>query len=136
MASYESPYEYLQKLKEIDAIPDAELYRYFAKIDYGIINSDGFPVSGGERSEFRLLQEISDAQNHDILLIDEPESSFDNMFLKSDVNSLIRGISKIMPVVVVTHNNTVGASVDPDYLLFTRKEVAGNEVVYKIYSAR
>ena len=133
MASYASPYEYLQKLKEIDAIPDAELYRYFVKIDYGIINSDGFPVSGGERSEFRLLQEISDAQNHDILLIDEPESSFDNMFLKSDVNSLIRGISRFMPVVVVTHNNTVGASVGPDYILFASKEVVGNDVVYKIY---
>jgi len=49
-------------------------------------------VSGGERSEFRLLQEIKDAQNYDFLLIDEPESSFDNMFLKSDVNQIIREI--------------------------------------------
>jgi ABC-type phosphate transport system ATPase subunit len=44
------------------------------------LNRDGFEVSGGERSEFRLLQEIMVAQNYDVLLIDEPESSFDNFF--------------------------------------------------------
>jgi len=70
----------------------SELYKLFAKISYRILNRDGFEVSGGERSEFRLLQEIKDAQNYDFLLIDEPESSFDNMFLKSDVNQIIREI--------------------------------------------
>jgi len=91
-------------------------------------------VSGGERSEFRLLQEISDAQSYDVLLIDEPESSFDNLFLKSDVNQIIKGISETMPVVVVTHNSTVGASVGADYLLHTRKETENGKPVYRIYS--
>ena len=34
-----------------DRLPQAELYRLFAKITYQILNRDGFPVSGGERSE-------------------------------------------------------------------------------------
>ena len=85
-------------------------------------------------SEFRLLQEIKDAQNFDILLIDEPESSFDNVFLRSGVNKLIRDLSNTMPVVVVTHNNTVGASIGADYLLHTRKENLDGETVFKIYS--
>lgn len=91
-------------------------------------------MSGGERSEFRLLQEIADAQNYDLLLIDEPESSFDNLFLKGEVNQILKAISETMPVVVVTHNNTVGASVGADYLLFTTKEFADGKPTYRIYS--
>lgn len=131
---YEHPYNYLQTLLANESLTQSEFYKLFAKISYKILNRDGFEVSGGERSEFRLLQEIKDAQNYDILLIDEPESSFDNMFLKSDVNQIITEISEIMPVVVVTHNNTVGASIGADYLLYASKEVSGGDVIYKLYS--
>jgi len=134
LKEYGDPYRYLQALISDGNLVRSELYRLFAKIEYKILNRDGFEVSGGERSEFRLLQEIKDAQNYDILLIDEPESSFDNMFLKSDVNQILREISKSMPVVVVTHNNTVGASVGADYLLYASKEVESGKVTYRIYS--
>ncbi len=43
-------------------------------------------------------------------------------------------ISETVPVVVGTHNSTVGASVGADYLLFARKEVENGEAVYRIYS--
>jgi Fe-S cluster assembly ATPase SufC len=131
---YENPYAYLQMLLANDALTRSELYKLFVKITYRILNRDGFEVSGGERSEFRLLQEIKDAQNYDILLIDEPESSFDNIFLRSDVNQIIREISTTMPVVVVTHNNTVGASIGADYLLYAKKTVEDGKVVYRLYS--
>jgi Fe-S cluster assembly ATPase SufC len=131
---YEHPYEYLQKLLVNDELTRSELYKLFVKITYRILNRDGFEVSGGERSEFRLLQEIKDAQNYDILLIDEPESSFDNIFLRSDVNQIIREISTTMPVVVVTHNSTVGASIGADYLLYAKKTLEDGKVVYRLYS--
>jgi hypothetical protein len=131
---YEDPYRYLQALRSNESLTRSELYKLFVKISYKILNKDGFEVSGGERSEFRLLHEIMDAQNYDVLLIDEPESSFDNLFLKSDVNQILRKISESMPVVVVTHNNTVGASVCADYLLYARKEKEDGKVVYRIYS--
>jgi len=133
-SQYENPYSYLQELLLNDALTRSELYKLFSKITYRILNRDGFEVSGGERSEFRLLQEIRDAQNYDILLIDEPESSFDNLFLYSDVNQIIREISTTMPVVVVTHNSTVGASIGANFLLYTRKTVEDNQVVYRLYS--
>lgn len=131
---YSKPYMYLRCLLSNENLVRADLYKLFIKISYRILNEDGFEVSGGERSEFRLLQEISDAQNYDILLIDEPESSFDNLFLKSDVNKILKSISGTMPVVVVTHNSTVGASVGADYLLYTQKEIEGGQVVYRVYS--
>ena len=131
---YGDPYEYLRELMLVDNLSRSDLYKLFSKITYRILNKDGFEVSGGERSEFRLLQEIADAQNYDILLIDEPESSFDNLFLNSNVNQILKDISKTMPVVVVTHNSTVGASVGADYVLYTTKELRNGKAVYRIYS--
>lgn len=131
---YDQPYVYLQELLKIDGIVRSEIYKLFSKINYQILNSDGFPVSGGERSEFRLLQSIMDAKDYDILLIDEPESSFDNLFLKSDVNKILKHISQFMPVVIVTHNSTVGASIGADYILYTKKEVENSDIKYRIYS--
>jgi hypothetical protein len=133
-AKYGDPYDYLQDLLSDEGLTRSELYKLFTKISYRILNKDGYEISGGERSEFRLLKEIADAQNFDLLLVDEPESSFDNLFLKSDVCKLLKAISETMPVVVVTHNNTVGASVGADYLLFARKEIENGEAVYRIYS--
>lgn len=131
---YSNPYKYLIALKENESLTPSELYKYFACIEYEILNKDGFKVSGGERSEFRLLQEIKDAQNFDYLLIDEPESSFDNLFLKGEVNQMLKEISTNMPVVVVTHNSTVGASINADYIVYTSKEIEGGMIVYRRYS--
>jgi hypothetical protein len=131
---YGDPYDYLRELMSDESLTRSELYKLFVKISYRILNKDGFEVSGGERSEFRLLQEIADAQNYDILLLDEPESSFDNLFLNSNVNQILKDISQVMPVVVVTHNNTVGASVGADYVLYTSKELEQGKTVYRIYS--
>lgn len=131
---YDNAHNYLRELMRIEGLPTADLYKLFVKISYRVLNKDGHEVSGGERSEFRLLHEIADAQNYDLLLIDEPESSFDNLFLKSEVNQILKAISETMPVVVVTHNNTVGASVGADYLLYTTKEFEDGVPRYRIYS--
>ncbi len=62
------------------------------------------------------------------------ESSFDNLFLKGEVNQILKSISETMPVVVVTHNNTVGASVGADYLLYTTKELEDGVPRYRIFA--
>ncbi len=131
-SNYSEPYKYLVSLKNV-GLEETDYYKYFVDIEYKTLNKHGFPVSGGERSEFNLLHEISDALKHDILMIDEPESSFDNIFLKNEVNELIKEISKEIPVIVVTHNNTIGASIKPDYLLFTQKKIEESEVIYNVY---
>ena len=126
-------YEFIQELKETDIL-EKDYYQFFAKIDYEILNQYGFLVSGGERAEFNLLREINDALQYEMLLIDEPESSFDNIFLKEKVNHLIKEISEVMPVIIVTHNNTVGASIQPDYIVHTKREIMGKDVEFKLYS--
>lgn len=128
-----SAHEYLLKLRELQ-VEDANLFKCFIKIESLTLNQDGFTVSGGERSEFNLIHEIQDATKYDLLLIDEPESSFDNNFLNREINSMIKHISTLMPVVVVTHNSTVGASIKPNYLAITEKSVENKEFVYRIYT--
>ena len=131
---YSTPHKYLRLLSQIPLLAETEHYKYFCNIEYHTLNKHNIPVSGGERSEFNLLQEIKDALKYDLLLIDEPESSFDNIFLKNDVNELIREISTHIPVIVTTHNSTVGASIRPNFLVYTHKEILENEVKYFVFS--
>ncbi|MES2062575.1 MAG: PHP domain-containing protein [Bacteroidota bacterium] len=131
-SKYDSPYAFLNSLKEIH-LEETEYYKYFVDIEYQTLNKHNFLVSGGERSEFNLLHEIGDALQYDLLLVDEPESSFDNLFLKNEVNELLKEISKEIPVVIVTHNSTVGASIKPDYLLYTQKSIINSTVKYEVF---
>lgn len=131
---YDTPYKFLCCLKNKPELSVSEYYKYFVNIKYEVRNRHGFRASGGERSEYNLLEQLSDATQYDILLLDEPESSFDNLFLKSDVNSLIKDISRTTPVIVATHNNTIGASIKPDYILYTRKKLQDDgHVTYQIF---
>ena len=133
-AKYKNPYDYLRMLMEITELPRDDYYKYFVKVEYQILNQYGLSVSGGERAEFNLLKKIKDALKHDILLIDEPESSFDNIFLRENVNLQIKEKSETLPVVVVTHNNTVGASIKADYVLYTKREIVNGKPQFSIYS--
>lgn len=124
----------MEEIKKIDRLAATDYYKYFVDVNYRILNEYDAEVSGGERSEFNLLDKIQNAHHYDLLLIDEPESSFDNLFLKNEVNEQIRQISTTVPVIVVTHNSTVGASIKPDYILYTKKEIVSSKAIYKVFS--
>ena len=133
-AVYDQPYVFLQSLKQKDGIPDSEYYKYFENVKYEVLNQFGTKASGGERSEYNLLQNLIDAARCEVLLLDEPESSFDNIFLKDGVNTLLKDLSGQMPVIIATHNSTIGASVHPDYLIYTQKEIlSGGEMKYHLF---
>lgn len=132
---YESPIEFLEIITDFGILEKTELYRYFCKVRYQVLNQYGKSVSGGERAEFNLLKALQDARQFEMLLIDEPESSFDNLFLKDNVNQVLKEISSELPVVVVTHNNTVGMLMQPDFILYTKREInAYKKDEYYIYS--
>ena len=130
---YGNPIRYIDELKAAGVESD-RIFKLFAAIDYKILNSSGLPVSGGERSEFNFLQKIKDAILCDMLIIDEPESSFDNIFLKNEVNKFIKEMAEKMPVIISTHNNTIGGSIKPDYILYTEKINEEDGPHFKIYS--
>ncbi|MDY0278174.1 MAG: hypothetical protein RBQ97_08820 [Acholeplasma sp.] len=135
MAFYNKPYSYLNSLGTKIGIPNSEAYKFFCIIDYKVKNDYGFEVSGGERAEFNLVSELRDSFKYDMVLIDEPESSFDNIFLRNNVNQIIKDLSNKLPVFVVTHSNTVGASIKPDYIIYTEREIDKTtmKVKFKLY---
>ncbi|MBM7690555.1 histidinol-phosphatase [Enterococcus ureilyticus] len=130
---YDQPFDYLQALKTKDILEQADFVKYFVKIQIEILNKDLNPVSGGQRAEYNFLKKIEDSLKYDLLLIDEPESSFDNMFLNSKINTVLQDISKHIPVFVSTHNNTIGASIKPDFILHTQRTLVRDEPVFNIY---
>lgn len=130
---FSDPYEFLCELKNIGIDPTT-YYRYFVDIAYEILNKYDMPVSGGEYAEFMLLTTIQDSLKYDALLIDEPESSFDNLFLRESINKKLKEIATKVPVVVVTHNSTVGASIKPEYVIHTERNVdRGRSVSFEVY---
>lgn len=131
---YDDAFEYLLSLKKKENLSPAEFFKYFVKIQVEILNKDMKPVSGGQRAEYNFLRKIEDSLKYDMLLIDEPESSFDNMFLNTKINSVLRDISLNIPVFVSTHNNTIGASIKPDCIIHTKRNVTEEVLSFEIYT--
>lgn len=102
------------------------------RIDSRIVNNDASetPLSGGQRAEYVFLHAIRQARGSDYVFIDEPESSFDNEFLASEVSELIGELSDESTVFLVTHNNALGVSLHPDKVIYAVREPDG----YKLYS--
>ncbi len=111
-------FKYVQELKKY-GISTESISKSIIEMNYNVINDKGSEISGGEKAEFNLLKELDDAKNYDVLLLDEPESSFDNPYIKENINTLIKDISNKTTVFIVTHNNTLGVSNKADKLIYT-----------------
>ena len=73
------------------------------------LNESRPKVADGECSEFNFFQNIQDLTFSYILIIDESESSVDNIFLKNEINKSIKEMAEIIPVVISAHNKFHGA---------------------------
>lgn len=90
----------------------------------------GEEVSGGQKAEYLFQREIKNASSYDIVLIDEPESSFDNPFLNEAIAKRLKDISAKTTVFVATHNNVLGASIKPDAIICTTVDGLGKHDVF------
>ncbi len=124
-------YDYIWALKN-DGFNLNQICRSLFNISYDIKNAIGEAPSGGEKAEFNLLKEIDNANKYDILLIDEPEASFDNPFISHNIVDLIKNISKKTTVCISTHNSTLAMMLNPDKIIFTEN----NSGVHKVYYGR
>ena len=75
-------------------------------------------LSGGQKSEYTLLQKLKNYNFYDVILIDEIENSFDNPFIDQQINTFIREISKNSIVFISTHNNNIGINLKPDFYIY------------------
>lgn len=127
---YDKPYEYVKKLLEAGVYQNV-IYKMLVDIDFSVVNKDDkSEISGGEQAEYVLYSELKDAGKYDLVLIDEPESSFDNIFLRDKIKEKIKNLSQKTTVFIVTHNSTLGILMNPDKIIYTHKESANNYEVY------
>ncbi|MDT2811764.1 hypothetical protein P7H33_02250 [Vagococcus lutrae] len=114
--------KFLRNLQKKRFFNRANLIDYLLHLEVKLLDSDGVPASGGQAVGFALMMRLDEAKNKPIILIDEPEASLDNAYIKNELIKAIRGLSHNSTVFVVTHNSTLGALLNPDYLIVTAKD--------------
>jgi hypothetical protein len=118
---YSEPYIYLQLLKTI-GVEDSSIHKLLVDVSFSAKNADGNNLSGGERSEFILTNELKYNELFDVILLDEPESSFDNMFLNNHITELLLELSKKSTVFVTTHNPNLGVLKQANNIIYTEND--------------
>lgn len=123
----------LDILRESDEAIRSQAAHLFFKVDSSVVVNDekNTPLSGGQRAEYLFLHLLGNAHGKEMVLIDEPESSFDNEFLRDYVIPSLRDLAKHSTVFVVTHNNTLGVSLEADRVIYAEFEP---ESGYRLYS--
>lgn len=127
--TYDEPYDFIHQLSNL-GIPKSNIYKSLLDFDIKVMNEKGNELSGGERAEYNLLREIKGSEQYDILLLDEPEASFDNPFIKDYIIDIIKSISQKTTVFITTHNNSLGVLIRPDKLIYTSCDEDG----FKVYT--
>lgn len=86
---YDKPLSYIKELEKIQ-IDKSKIYKAIVNFKIIVLNERNTELSGGERAEYNLLHELKSADNYDVLLLDEPEASFDNPFIKTYIVDIIK----------------------------------------------
>ncbi len=127
---YDKPFSYIKELEKIQ-IDKSKIYKAIVNFKIIVLNERNTELSGGERAEYNLLHELKSADNYDVLLLDEPEASFDNPFIKTYIVDIIKKISNKTNVFLSTHNNTLGMLLKPNKIIYT--EACDNNI-YKVFT--
>lgn len=127
---YDKPFSYIKELEKIQ-IDKSKIYKAIVNFKIIVLNERNTELSGGERAEYNLLHELKSADNYDVLLLDEPEASFDNPFIKTYIVDIIKKISNKTTVFLSTHDNTLGMLLKPNKIIYT--EACDNNI-YKVFT--
>lgn len=122
---------FLKNLKQKNFYNEANFAEYLLQKEVKLLDSEGVPASGGQAVGFALMLRLNEAKNKPIILIDEPESSLDNAYIRNELNKELKQLARNSMVVVITHNSTLGTLLEPDYLIITSKD---NDGTYSVKS--
>lgn len=110
-----------------------ELIYLFVNYETRITDIYNYPLSGGQESEYILLNKLKNYKYYDVILIDEIENSFDNPFLNKEINSFLKKISENSVIFISTHNNNIGINLNPDYYIYCETKLENNEKKFLKY---
>lgn len=113
--------KFLHNLKNKKFFKPQNLGEYLMRTEVMLLDEEGTAASGGQAVGFALMMRLEEAKHHPIVLIDEPEASLDNSYISSELIDALKNLSNHSTVFVITHNSTLGALLNPDYLVITSK---------------
>lgn len=113
--------KFLKNLKNKGFFRNSNLADYFLHTEVKLLDADGTAASGGQAVGFALMMRLEEARTKPIVLIDEPEASLDNAYIREELINALKKLSDNSTVFVVTHNSTLGTLLEPDYLIVTTK---------------
>lgn len=122
--------EYLNILKKKDLLDTRIISQALIKRDTKLLTEEGNYASGGQAVALALTLSLDEATKKDIILVDEPEASLDNAFIKDKLIPKLQELSKYKTVFVVTHNSTLGSLLHPDYLIVAKKDSEGHHKLF------
>ncbi|MFD1400199.1 AAA family ATPase [Lacticaseibacillus suilingensis] len=114
--------QYFEHLKGHSFFRQDHLSDFIAHIETSLETANGTKASGGQEVAFALLMALEEAKNSDIALIDEPEASLDNYFIRTTLIPKIRELSEHTTTFVITHNSTLGTLLNPNYLIVAKND--------------
>lgn len=98
----------------------SKLSQFIVHREIELKTESGAKASGGQATAFALILKLRESASKQIILIDEPEASLDNKFIKDELIKEIKHLATNSTVFVITHNSTLGALLEPDYLIVTK----------------
>lgn len=114
-------YEFIEKLNEERILnSNGDLFKTIIYPKINFYNLDGSNLSGGQKAELFLLLKINN-NNKDIILIDEPEGSFDNKFILENLSPLLNNLIRDDKLVVIsTHNNVLANAFEENKIIINK----------------
>ena len=103
-----------------------DVAKYLVRVDAKLLTESGNKASGGQEVAFGLMMKLSTAKYKNIVLVDEPEASLDNVFIKNELIPKLKELAKNTTVLVITHNSTLGSLLDPDRLIVAKYDEEKN----------
>lgn len=117
--------EYFISLKKLEFYKQKDMVDYLAFRETDLLTSSGIKASGGQAVALALTLRLKEATSNEVILVDEPEASLDNEFIKSTLVPILQKLAKEKTVFVITHNSTLGSLLHPDYLIVTKQNQNG-----------
>lgn len=112
--------DYFRQLKQKKFFDINKIEQYLAFKQTRLLTANHSVASGGQATAFALMLKLEQSKNKQIILVDEPEASLDNAFIKNELIDELKKLKLSSSVFVVTHNSTLGSLLKPDYLLVTK----------------
>ncbi|MCP1275666.1 hypothetical protein [Leuconostoc citreum] len=130
--------EYFRHLKQKKFFDINKFEQYLAFKQTRLLTPNHSIASGGQATAFALMLKLEQSRNKHIILVDEPEASLDNAFIKNELIDELTKLKHFSSVFVVTHNSTLGSLLKPDYLIVTKYDASivaeNDDARYRILS--